>query len=294
MRIGNYPYTDHVCDRRTRCQAEKFKETLGVKNYVELPIAIVVTLGLLLVTAGCDKSEKAAVADNPALATPVPEGMVRGTVLETMDSGGYTYVLVETDQDQRWAAAQQTAVSVGDVVQMGAGAPMAGFTSKTLDRSFDVLYFIDGLQNLSAPAGAATQGVTAMPEGHPATGMPPGHPSVDAAGVAPAADNSVAALEPGRDIAWVYANKDELAGQQVSLRGKVVKYNEGILGWNFIHLQDGSGEAGDGSNDMTITSKATTAVGETIVVTGTVILDKDFGAGYAFPTMIEDATIAAE
>jgi hypothetical protein len=73
-----------------------------------------------------------------------------------------------------------------------------------------------------------------------------------------------------------------------------VKYNEGILGWNFIHLQDGSGDVADGSNDMTITSKATTAVGETVVVTGTVILDKDFGAGYAFPTMIEDATIAAE
>jgi hypothetical protein len=214
-----------------------------VKNYVELPIAIVVTLGLLLVTAGCDMSEEAAVADNPALATPVPEGMVRGTVLETMDSGGYTYVLVDTNQDQRWAAAQQTAVSVGDVVQMGAGMPMADFTSKTLDRTFDVLYFIDGLQNLSAPAGAApqgvtampeghpatgTQGVTAMPEGHPATGMPPGHPSVGTAGGTAAADTPVAALEPGQDIAWVYANKDSLAGQQVSLRGKVVKYNEGI------------------------------------------------------------------
>ena len=152
MRIGNYPYTDHVCDRKTRCQATKIKDTFGVKNYVALPTAMVVTLGLFLVTAGCDMSEETAVADNPALATPVPEGMVRGTVLETMDAGGYTYVLVDTDQDQRWAAAQQTAVSVGDVVQMGAGMPMADFTSKTLDRSFDVLYFIDGLQNLSAPA----------------------------------------------------------------------------------------------------------------------------------------------
>jgi hypothetical protein len=176
---------------------------------------------------------------------------------------------------------------------MGAGMPMADFTSKTLDRSFDVLYFIDGLQNLSAPAAAAPQAV-ALPEGHPTTGMPPGHPSVDSAGDAAATDTPVAALEPGQDIAWVYANKDKLAGQQVSLRGKVVKYNEGILGWNFIHLQDGSGDVADGSNDMTITSKATTAVGETVVVTGTVILDKDFGAGYAFPTMIEDATIAAE
>lgn len=265
-----------------------------MKNYVELPIAMVVTLGVLLVTAGCDISEESAVADNPALATPVPEGMVRGTVLETMDSGGYTYVLVDTDQDQRWAAAQQTAVSAGDVVQMGTGMPMTGFTSKTLDRTFDVLYFVDGLQNLSAPAAAATQGAAALPEGHPATGMPPGHPSVDAAGDAAAADTPVAALEPGQDIAWVHGNRDSLGGKQVSLRGKVVKYNEGILGWNFIHLQDGSGDVADGSNDLTITSKATTAVGETVVVTGTVILDKDFGAGYAFPTMIEDATIAAE
>ena len=278
-------------------------EIPGVKNYVALPVALAVTMGPLLVLTGCDTSDEAAVADNPALAAPVPEGMVRGTVLETMDSGGYTYVHIETDQDQRWAATQQTAVSVGDVVQMGTAMPMADFTSKTLGRTFDVVYFVDGLQNLSAPAGATATSAAAMPEGHPATAMPPGHPatemppghpSVDAAAGAPAADASVAALEPGQDIAWVHTNRDELAGQQVSLRGKVVKYNEGILGWNFIHLQDGSGDAGDGSNDLTITSKATTAVGETIVVTGNVILDKDFGAGYAFPVLVEDATIAAE
>ena len=265
-----------------------------MKNYVALPVALAVMLGPLLLLTGCENAEKAAVADNPALATPVPAGMVRGTVLQSMDSGGYTYVLVDTGQDQRWAATQQTAVSVGDVVQMGAGMPMAGFTSKTLNRTFDIVYFVDGLQNLSAPAAAATPGAAALPEGHPATGMPPGHPSVDAAGDSAADDTPVAALEPGQDIAWVHANRDELAGKQVSLRGTVVKYNEGILGWNFIHLQDGSGDAGDGSNDLTITSKATAAVGETVVVTGTVIIDKDFGAGYTFPTMIEDATIAVE
>jgi hypothetical protein len=265
-----------------------------VKNYVALPLTIAVTFGVLLVTGGCDNAEKAAVADNPALATPVPEGMVRGTVLETVDSGGYTYVLVDTGQDQRWAATQQTAVSVGDVVQMGAGMPMTSFTSKTLNRTFDVLYFVDGLKNLSAPTAAITPGAAALPEGHPATGMPPGHPSVDTAGDAAAVDTPVAALEPGQDIAWLHGNRDSLGGKRVSVRGKVVKYNEGILGWNFIHLQDGSGDVADGSNDLTITSKATTAVGETIVVTGIVILDKDFGAGYAFPTMIEDASIGTD
>ena len=57
--------------------------------------------------------------------------------------------------------------------------------------------------------------------------------------------SSVAELEPGQNIAWVYANKDSLAGQSVSLRGKVVKYNSNILGWNFLHIQDGSGDAAE-------------------------------------------------
>jgi hypothetical protein len=183
---------------------------------------------------------------------------------------------------------------MGDVVQIGTAMPMADFTSKTLDRTFDVLYFVDGLQNLSAPvdANAGTSG--AMPEGHPALEMPAGHPSIDGTVGNAAADSTVAAVEPGQDIAWVHANRDSLAGQPVSLRGKVVKYNEGIRGWNFIHLQDGSGDGADGSNDLTVTSKATAAVGETVVVTGTVILDKDFGAGYTFPVLIEDATIKVE
>jgi len=249
-----------------------------------------IVLGLLAALAGCSDSGETPVAENPALAAPVPAGMMRGTVLETMNSGGYTYMLIDTGQDQRWAATQQTVVQAGDVVQMKDGMAMTGFTAKSLNRTFDIIYFVDGMQNLSAsPAPAA-----ALPEGHPATSLPPGHPSTDGAADAAAADAAVAALEPGQDIAWIYANKDTLAGQSVSLRGKVVKYNEGILGWNFIHLQDGSGDAAAGGNDLTVTSKAQAAVGQTVVVTGTVILDKDFGAGYTFPVMIEDASIAAE
>ena len=98
----------------------------------------------------------------------------------------------------------------------------------------------------------------------------------------------------GYDIAYVYANKDELAGQAISLRGKVVKYNEGILGRNFIHIQDGSGDAEDGSNDLTVTSEDATAAGETIVVTGTIVLNRDFGAGYSYALLMEDAAISTD
>lgn len=243
------------------------------------------TAALLLTQIGCAKSEQESVIDNPALASPVPDGAIRGTVQETMNSGGYTYVFIETEQDKRWVAARETAVQVGDLVQVSQGMAMADFESKSLNRTFDVVYFVDRLENLSAPA---------LPEGHPESALPPGHPSIDADDEAQPADTTVAEFEPGQNIAYVYANKDALAGQQVSLRGKVVKYNDGILGWNFIHIQDGSGDATDGSNDVTVTSKATTAVGKTVVLTGTVILNKDFGAGYSFPVLIEDASITTE
>jgi hypothetical protein len=243
------------------------------------------TASLLWAQVGCTESEQEPVADDPALASPIPEGAIRGTVLETMNAGGYTYVLMETGEEKRWVAGREIAVKVGDVVQSTQGAAMPDFESKSLNRTFDVVYFVDRLENLSVPT---------MPEGHPDIPMPEGHPSIDDAAEATSADVSVAELKEGQNIAYVYANKEALAGQQISLRGKVVKYNDGILGWNFIHIQDGSGDATDGSNDLTVTSKTATAVGETVVLTGTIILNKDFGAGYSFPVLMEGASIATE
>ena len=256
-----------------------------LKSVTSTLAAAVLITALLLAQTGCSQSEQEQLADNSALATPVPAGMVRGTVLETMSSGGYTYVFMQTDIDQRWLAGSSTTVQVGDIVQTDQGMAMTGFTSKTLDRTFDVIYFVSALQNLSA---------TKLPEGTPTDVLPAGHPSIDDKVDDTAAVVEVAELEPGLDIAYVYANSDDLANQQISLRGQVVKYNEGILGWNFIHIQDGSGDVADGSNDLTVTSKDTTAVGETIVVTGTIVLNKDFGSGYTFPVLLEDASFTVE
>jgi hypothetical protein len=243
-----------------------------------------VAASLLSVLAGCSKSADEPAAENAALSTPVPPGMVRGEVLETMNSGGYTYVFMDTGQDQRWVAALETTVEVGDVVQTDPGMVMTGFTSKTLDRTFNAIYFVSGLENLSRGTQPAAQATGELPAGHPDI-------SSDAPATAAAA---VEAYEDGMDIAYVYANTDQLAGNEITLRGKVVKYNPGILGWNFIHIQDGSGDAAAGNNDLIVTTKASTAVGETIVLTGNIVLDKDFGAGYSYPVLLEDARITAE
>ena len=246
-----------------------------------------VAASLLSFIGGCTKPADEPAADNPALSTPVPPGMVRGKALETMNSGGYTYVFMDTGQDQRWIAALQTPVDVGDVVQTDLGMVMTGFTSNTLDRTFDTIFFVSALQNLSQGAPPAARAPGEMPAGHPDIGG-----ASPAAAGAPA--DAIEAYEEGRDIAYVYANKDELAGNEITLRGKVVKYNPGILGWNFIHIQDGSGSAAAGDNDLIVTTKATTAVGETVVLTGNIVLDKDFGAGYSYPVLLDDARLTAE
>ena len=238
---------------------------------------------LLSALAGCSKSADEPAAENAALSTPVPPGMVRGEVLETMNAGGYTYVFMDTGQDQRWIAAVETAVAVGDVVQTDQGMPMTGFTSKTLNRTFNVVYFVGGLENLTGAPAMPAQAATTMPAGHPEIG-----------GDTATAAAAIQAYEEGKNIAYVYANKDELAGKPITLRGKVVKYNPGILGWNFVHIQDGSGDAASGNNDLIVTTKASTSVGETVVLTGNLVLDKDFGAGYSYPVLLEDANVTSE
>jgi hypothetical protein len=77
----------------------------------------------------------------------------------------------------------------------------------------------------------------------------------------------------------------------VTVNGTVVKFNGGILGRNWIHLQDGSGKAADGTNDITVTSDTAVKVGDVITATGKVVVDKDFGSGYAYKVLLEDGKI---
>lgn len=253
-----------------------------------LPLALAaLSLALLLGLAGCTRETP----EEAALKAPIPEGMVRGTVLETMDSAGYTYMRIEFGEEKYWYATQQTEVAVGDVVQLSMGMMMRDFYADSLEREFNVIYFSGNMRNLSRPD---VEPVVTEAPAMPAAEMPaPAHPTPTPANVAPA-DIAVEAFEEGKNIAWLYANKDELAGQQVSLRGKVVKYNSGILGWNFVHLQDGSGSAANGDNDVIVTTTAEVAPGDTVVASGTIVLDKDFGAGYSYPVLMDDASIAKE
>jgi len=197
-------------------------------------------------------------------------------VLETMNGGGYTYVRVETESGVVWAAGPQAVVKVGDRVNLADGMLMSDFRSETLDRTFDEIYFVGSIEVVggagAAPALAAAHGASDAP-----TEVEVG---------------SVEKPEGGSTIAELFAGKAELAGKPVLVRGRVVKFTAGIMGRNWIHIKDGSGESG--SDDLTVTTDATVELGDLILVRGTAATDKDFGAGYSYALIVEEATIEVE
>ena len=133
----------------------------------------------------------------------------------------------------------------------------------------------------AAPETPAPSTPPAAP--HPAPAAPA--TTVDLAGIAKA--------DGGKTIAEVFAEKDQLAGQPVVFRGKIVKTNPNIMGKNWLHVRDGSGA--EGTNDLTVTTAGTVPnVGDTVVVKGTVALNKDFGMGYQYDIIVEDAEVTVE
>jgi hypothetical protein len=219
----------------------------------------------------------AAAAHEPTNAAPaagVPT--VTGSVLETMNASSYTYVKVAAGAEEIWAASSQFDVKVGDRVTVPLESPMENFHSQSLDRDFPLIYFASRIsrEGEQAPAAAAQ--------------MPPGHPPTSAA---PAVIEKIAPPEGGKSVAAVWTDRKALAGKTVTVRGQVVKFNGGIMGRNWVHLQDGSGQAGDRTNDLTVTTDAVVKVGDVVTVTGTVVVDKDFGSGYSYAVLLESAKI---
>jgi len=248
----------------------------------------------VLVTPGLRASDPAP-SHPPAAAPAETEGDFSGKVVETITTAGYTYVQVDTGAKKLWAAATKFNVARGDSVKVVGGMPMANFHSKSLNRDFELIYFTGAILNLTTGEGA---GAEALPPGHPPLpgtaqpALPPNHPPIadqptlDLAGIT--------RVEGGRTVQEICVDAAKLAGQQVRVRGRVVKYNQQVLGRNWLHLRDGTGSATGKTNDLTVTTAATVKVGDLVVVTGTVATDKDFGSGYRYAVIVEDATVKPE
>ncbi len=201
-----------------------------------------------------------------------------GEVLETMPGGGYTYLRVSDGENEAWAAVPSFSGAVGDKVSFSTAMPMRDFRSNSLDRSFDLVYFVGKVDSPGKAPAAATP-----------------HPSSESSKEGESASGPL--LSPpdgGYNIADLFTERKELAGKTVLLRGRVTKFNAGILGSNWLHIEDGSGSSAKGDNDLTVTTQGVAGPGDVVEIMGTLALDKDFGAGYVYALIVENAVITKE
>lgn len=236
---------------------------------------------LLLATAvvGCQSRTpapaKVPLSQAPA-AAPATSAELTGPVVEQLNAPPYLYLRIKTARGDVWAAVPGAKIENGAVVTVFNPMLMTKFESRSLKRVFDEIYF-----GTLAPGNAGSS----SPAGTSSAGMPPSPAPVTVGRVEKATGADA------RTVSELWAQRASLVGKTVSLRGTVVKYNEGVMGKNWIHLQDGSGDAKQGTNDIAVTSLDGAARGETITIRGTVHTNKDFGAGYRYPVIVEDAKV---
>jgi hypothetical protein len=217
----------------------------------------------------------------PAAAAPAPAApsALSGLVTESMDSGGYTYLHLETAQGPAWVAVRQAKVATGATVSVENAMLMEGFESPTLKRKFDRVWF-------GSLAGEGAGPHAATPQGNPHAAGPAAKVEVVKA--------ERAAGDAGRTVAEVHAQRTQLANRDVAVRGTVVKFLPGIMGRNWVHLRDGSGSEAAKDDDLTVTTQDTVEVGSQVVARGRVSADKDFGSGYAYRVIVEEAHLTPE
>jgi DNA/RNA endonuclease YhcR with UshA esterase domain len=233
--------------------------------------------------------------ETPAPAAPAapPAASVKGEVLEVKEVESYTYLRLKTKDGETWAAIGKAPVKKGAEVTIENVMVMNNFESKTLKKTFPTILF----GSLAGAAGAAGSAGSAASAGLAGTApMAGGNMAAAHAGIAKAADVGdirvpKATGANARTVAEIVTKAGELKDKPVVVRGKVVKYNPEIMGKNWIHLRDGSGAAADNSNDVLVTTTAQAKTGDVVTVKGVVRTDKDFGAGYSYKVVVEDATL---
>ncbi len=241
-------------------------------------IISIVAIGLVL--GGCQQKTQPPVHEQ-VQPVEVSSNLITGKVMETMDSGGYTYVKIIAGNQTIWAAANQFEVQVGEQVSFPPEMLMENFESTSLERTFDKIYFVTNIdkQKLDKKPLIAPHGIPSeVKKGTPA----PVKSRV----------TGITKLEGGVTVAELFRDKHNYQEKTVRLRGRVVKFSPQIMGKNWIHIQDGTDF--EGSFDLTVTSNSTVNVDDNVIIEGKVILDKDFGFGYKYDVLIVQAAVTVE
>jgi len=235
---------------------------------------------------------------------PYLDAPIVGTVLDVKDVEHYTYLLLRTQEGEIWAAVTTAPIVKGSRVTIISYSRMDGFESPTLGRTFERIVFGRLADNdvIANPPGPTT------PKGAPPPPSDEVHAGVRGHGADPhgmaamhAMAGQVPDIEPinlakpegphARTIAQVIAGAAALKDTPVTVRGQVVKFTADVMGKNWAHLRDGTGSATDGTNDVLVVTMSEAKVGDVVQAKGIVRTDRDFGSGYAYKVLIDEATL---
>ena len=192
-----------------------------------------------------------------------------GVVVDVIDSGGYTYIQIEDNfKKQYWAAVEKVQINKGTEVRFNEEMRVKTFESKSLGRTFDDIIFASNLQYRTEKSekenlALMTQVVKESPYKQKGT----------------------------LSVHEVIENRANFKDKTVAIRGKVVKVSSNILERNFIHIQDGTSD-GNEVGRIVFTSKELPKVGDVVTARGVVSVDKNFGSGYVYKIIVENATFS--
>ncbi|HAX95547.1 MAG TPA: DNA-binding protein [Prolixibacteraceae bacterium] len=222
---------------------------------------------LLLVLAACSGNQ------NNQSAQVMPGEVNAFIVSEVIHGSQYTYLQVNENGASKWMAVVRQEVKAGDKYYYDSGLEMKNFHSKELDRTFEVIYFVNKISKTQL-----TENLLSQAPGH--TGK------VD---VEKQITVQIEKQEGELTIGEIFGNPAAYADKEVELRGVVVKVNQQIMGKNWVHLQDGTGN--ESNFDLTVTTQDMAAVNDQVTFKGKIVLNKDFGAGYKYDILMEEGTL---
>lgn len=237
----------------------------------------IIVLSLLMIVS-CDSGPKVLTANTDSAVTDDPGAPQAGTsdearmheveVQDVLQAEKYTYLDVQEGEERFWIAVSKMSAAKGDKFYYSGGLLKRNFYSREFDRNFETLFLVSritpapgnvGAQIKSSPAQEVERVKVELPEG-------------------------VVSLEE------LFTNAREYAGKQIRVHGQCVKINNQIMDRNWIHIEDGSKD-GESTIDLTVTTQERIPLGAVVTFEGTVSLNRDFGAGYRYDIIVEDATV---
>ena len=202
-------------------------------------------------------------------------------VSEVIQANSYSYLKVKENAGERWFAVTKQEIQPGEVYYYDEALQMTNFHSKDLERTFDVIYFVNQISKnpISHNHLGGMHGMGGMMGGSPSGKADPGQ------------KNSIQLEKADGEItiAEIFGNRKNYSGKEIEIRGVVVKVNKQIMGKNWIHIQDGTNS--NGKFDLTITSQDLAEVNDQVTFKGKITLEKDFGSGYFYDVIMEEATL---